>query len=138
MTIAGPSAPLSRKVTRHGLAALFGSLDDMEVVAVVADGREAVKEVVLHKPDVALLDLKMPHLDGFAALREISRLVPATALCVLTMYDDDDSLFAAMKAGARATCSMARSRRTSRGRCGPSAPEKQSSVRVWRRGYSGS
>ena len=88
-------------VMRHGLAALLGSLGDMKVVAVVADGREAVKEVVLHKPDVALLDLKMPNLDGFAALREISRLVPATALCVLTMYDDDDSLFAAMKAGAR-------------------------------------
>lgn len=88
-------------VMRYGLAALLGSLEDMEVVAVVADGREAVKEVVLLKPDVALLDLQMPNLDGFAALREISRLVPATALCVLTMYDDDDSLFAAMKAGAR-------------------------------------
>lgn len=88
-------------VMRNGLAALLSSLDDMEVVAVVADGREAVKEVVLQKPDVALLDLQMPNLDGFGALREISRLVPTTALCVLTMHDDDDSLFAAMKAGAR-------------------------------------
>ncbi|MCW2657345.1 MAG: two-component system response regulator [Jatrophihabitans sp.] len=88
-------------VMRNGLAALLGSLDDMEVVAVVADGRLAVKEVVLLKPDVALLDLQMPELDGFGALREISRLVPSTALCVLTMHDDDDSLFAAMKAGAR-------------------------------------
>lgn len=88
-------------VMRYGLAALLGSLDDMEVVAVVADGREAVKEVVLLKPDVALLDLQIPQLDGFAALREISRLVPTTALCVLTMFDDDDSLFAVMKAGAQ-------------------------------------
>jgi DNA-binding NarL/FixJ family response regulator len=87
-------------VMRNGLAALLGSLEDMEVVAVVADGRQAVKEVMLRKPDVALLDLHMPNLDGFAALREISRSVPTTALCVLTMYDDDDSLFAAMKAGA--------------------------------------
>lgn len=87
-------------VMRNGLAALLGSIDDMEVVAVVADGREAVKEVVLHQPDVALLDLQMPNLDGFGALREISRLVPSTGLCVLTMHDDDDSLFAAMKAGA--------------------------------------
>ncbi len=88
-------------VMRNGLAAMLGSLDDMDVVAVVADGREAVKEVVLQKPDVGLLDLHMPNLDGFGALREISRLVPNTALCVLTMYDDDDSLFAAMRAGAR-------------------------------------
>lgn len=88
-------------VMRNGLAAVLGSLGDIEVVAVVADGREAVKEVVLTKPHVALIDLQMPNLDGFGALREISRLVPSTALCVLTMFDDDDSLFAAMKAGAR-------------------------------------
>ena len=88
-------------VMRAGLTALIGSLADMEVVAVVADGRAAVKEVVLHRPDVALLDLQMPELDGFGALREIRRLAPATALCVLTMFDDDDSLFTAMKAGAQ-------------------------------------
>jgi DNA-binding NarL/FixJ family response regulator len=87
-------------VMRHGLAALLGSLEDMEVVAVVADGREAIKEILLCKPDVALLDLQMPNVDGFAALREISRVAPDTALCVLTMFDDDNSLFAAMKAGA--------------------------------------
>jgi DNA-binding NarL/FixJ family response regulator len=87
-------------VMRNGLAALLGSLPDMEVVAAVPDGREAVKEVVLQKPEVALLDLKMPNMDGFAALREIRRLAPATALCVLTMFEDDDSLFTAMKAGA--------------------------------------
>jgi DNA-binding NarL/FixJ family response regulator len=88
-------------VMRSGLAALLRSFDDMDVVAVVGDGREAVKEIVLQKPDVALIDLHMPNLDGFGVLREISRLVPATALCVLTMHGDDDSLFAAMKAGAR-------------------------------------
>jgi DNA-binding NarL/FixJ family response regulator len=87
-------------VMRHGLAALLGSFEDMEVVAVVADGREAVKEIMLCRPDVALLDLQMPNVDGFAALREISRLAPGVALCVLTMFDDDNSLFAAMKAGA--------------------------------------
>ncbi len=88
-------------VMRAGLTALIGSLDDMEVVAVVADGRQAVRDVVLHRPDVALLDLQMPELDGFGALREIRRLAPATALCVLTMFADDDSLFTAMKAGAQ-------------------------------------
>jgi DNA-binding NarL/FixJ family response regulator len=88
-------------VMRNGLAAVLSSLADIEVVAVVADGRQAVKEPVLAKPDVALIDLQMPNLDGFGALREISRLVPSTALCVLTMFEDDDALFAAMKAGAK-------------------------------------
>ncbi len=88
-------------VMRNGLAAVLGSLGDIEVVAVAADGRAAVKEVMLTRPDVALIDLQMPHLDGFGALREIRRLAPGTALCVLTMFDDDDSLFTAMKAGAR-------------------------------------
>lgn len=88
-------------VMRAGLAALLGSLPDIEVVAVVADGREAIDAVLRHRPDVALLDLQMPQLDGLGALREISRLEPEVALCVLTMYDDEDSLFAAVRAGAR-------------------------------------
>jgi DNA-binding NarL/FixJ family response regulator len=88
-------------VVRAGLAALLGSLPDIEVVAVAADGRAAVKEVVLHRPDVAVLDLQMPVLDGFTATREISRQVPDVAVLVLTMYDDEDSLFTAMRAGAR-------------------------------------
>src|SRR5688500_575962 len=57
-------------VVRAGLAALLGSLPDVEVVGVAADGRSAVKEVVLHRPDVAVLDLQMPGLDGFGATRE--------------------------------------------------------------------
>jgi DNA-binding NarL/FixJ family response regulator len=88
-------------VVRAGLAALLGSLPDVEVVAVAAEGREAVKEVVLHRPDVAVLDLQMPVLDGFAATREIARQMPDVAVLVLTMYDDGDSVFAAMRAGAR-------------------------------------
>lgn len=88
-------------VVRAGLAALLGSLPDVEVVGVAADGRSAVKEVVLHRPDVAVLDLQMPELDGLAATREITRLAPAVAVLVLTMFDDEDSVFAAMRAGAR-------------------------------------
>ena len=88
-------------VVRAGLAALLGSLPDVEVVGVAADGRQAVKEVVLHRPDVALLDLQMPELDGFGATREIARLAPEVAVLVLTMFDDEDSVFAAMRAGAR-------------------------------------
>lgn len=88
-------------VMRNGLAALLGSLPDIEVVAVVADGREAIDAVLRHRPDVALLDLQMPRLDGLAALEEMNRIAPDTALCVLTMFGDDDSLFAAVRAGAR-------------------------------------
>ncbi len=88
-------------VVRAGLAALLGSLPDVDVVGVAADGRQAVREVVLHRPNVALLDLQMPELDGFGATREISRLAPEVAVLVLTMFDDEDSVFAAMRAGAR-------------------------------------
>ena len=88
-------------VVRAGLAALLGTLNDVEVVGVAADGRSAVKEVVLQRPDVAMLDLQMPELDGFAATREIGRLAPDVGVLVLTMFDDEDSVFAAMRAGAR-------------------------------------
>jgi DNA-binding NarL/FixJ family response regulator len=88
-------------VVRAGLSALLSSLPDVEVVGVAADGHGAVKEVVVHRPDVAVLDLQMPELDGFAAIREIRRVAPEVAVLVLTMFDDEDSLFAAMRAGAR-------------------------------------
>jgi len=88
-------------VVRAGLAALLDSLPDIEVVAVAANGRDAVREVVLHRPDVAILDLQMPEVDGFAATREIARSAPEVAVLVLTMFDDEDSVFAAMRAGAR-------------------------------------
>jgi DNA-binding NarL/FixJ family response regulator len=88
-------------VVRAGLSALLSSLDGVEVVAVAATGREAIKEVVIHRPDVAVLDLQMPDLDGFAATREISRVAPGVAVLVLTMFADDESVFAAMRAGAR-------------------------------------
>jgi DNA-binding NarL/FixJ family response regulator len=88
-------------VVRAGLAALLDSLPDVEVVAVAADGRMAVKETVLQRPDVAILDLAMPEMDGFAATREITRLAPDVGVLVLTMFDDEDSVFAAMRAGAR-------------------------------------
>lgn len=89
-------------VVRQGLRALLESLEEFDVVAVASTGREAVREAVLHRPDVALLDLQMPDVDGFAAIRELARVAPEVGVCVLTMHDDDDSLFAAMRAGARA------------------------------------
>lgn len=88
-------------IVREGLAALLGSLSGFEVVGVATTGREAIREVVTTQPDVAVLDLQMPDVDGFAATREIARAAPETAVLVLTMCEDDDSLFTAMRAGAR-------------------------------------
>jgi len=88
-------------VVRDGLSALLGSRAGIEVVGTAAGGREAVRAAVVDKPDVLVLDLPMPDLDGVAAAREITRAAPEVAVLVLTMFDDDDSVFAAMRAGAR-------------------------------------
>lgn len=109
MTTASPSRDDSIRVVladdhpvvRAGLAALLSSLPGIEVVGVAATGREAIREVVTTHPDVAVLDLQMPDLDGFAATRELARTAPEVAVLVLTMFEDDDSVFAAMRAGAR-------------------------------------
>lgn len=87
-------------IVRDGLTALLRSIPGFDVVGVAATGRDAVREVVLTKPDVAVLDLRMPDLDGFAATRQIAKAAPSVAVLVLTMFEDDDSVFAAMRAGA--------------------------------------
>ena len=88
-------------VVRAGLTALLSSLADVEVVGVAANGHAALRETRAKRPDVAVLDLQMPGLDGLAATREITRAVPTVAVLVLTMFNDDESVFAAMRAGAR-------------------------------------
>jgi DNA-binding NarL/FixJ family response regulator len=88
-------------VVRDGLGALLASRDGIDVVGTVASGREAVRAAVTDRPDVLVMDLQMPDLDGVAAAREIARVAPEVAVLVLTMFDDDDSVFAAMRAGAR-------------------------------------
>ncbi|GAA3220060.1 response regulator [Dactylosporangium siamense] len=88
-------------VVRDGLRALFASLPGLEMVAEAATGREAVRVAVTAQPDVLVMDLRMPDLDGVAATAEITRLAPAVAVLVLSMFGDDDSIFAAMRAGAR-------------------------------------
>ena len=88
-------------VVRGGLRALLDTLDGFEVVGEATDGEAAVREVQLTKPDVVLMDVRMPGMDGVEAARRIRDAVPATAVLMLTMYDDDATVFTAMQAGAR-------------------------------------
>lgn len=88
-------------VFRHGLRALLTALDEVELVGEGADGDAAVRMAADLRPDVVVMDLKMPGLDGVEATRRIVRSTPATAVLVLTMFEDEDSVFAAMRAGAR-------------------------------------
>jgi DNA-binding NarL/FixJ family response regulator len=87
-------------VVRDGLAALLSSVAGIEVVATAATGREAVRAAVTQAPDVLVLDVQMPDLNGVEAAAQIARAAPAVAVLMLTMFDDDDSVFAAMRAGA--------------------------------------
>jgi DNA-binding NarL/FixJ family response regulator len=87
-------------VVRDGLAALLKFMPDMTVVATVADGRAAVRAAVVHRPDVVVMDIQMPGINGVEATAEIGRVAPEVAILVLTMFDDDESVFAAMRAGA--------------------------------------
>lgn len=87
-------------LVRQGLRAVLDATDDLQVVAEAADGNEAVRACVEHKVDVILMDLQMPVLHGIDATRQLRKVSPDTATLVLTMYDDDDTVFAAVAAGA--------------------------------------
>jgi DNA-binding NarL/FixJ family response regulator len=86
---------------RRGLAALLSAPDGWEVVAEESDGVGVVTAAHAEQPDVVVMDLRMPGLDGIEATRRIVATSPHVAVLVLTMYDDDASVFAAMRAGAR-------------------------------------
>lgn len=83
------------------LAELLGREADLEVVKAVRNGRDALIEALALHPDVVLTDLQMPKMDGIELTREIRAQLPHTAVVILTVFDDDDNLFAAIKAGAR-------------------------------------
>jgi DNA-binding NarL/FixJ family response regulator len=89
-----------QRVVREGLATIVDGFPGTEVVATAGDGGEALRLVAEHAPDVVLMDLRMPRLDGVEATRQIRRQHPAVQVVVLTTYADDDSVLAALSAGA--------------------------------------
>ena len=87
---------------RRALSMMMQAEPGLEVVAVAADGREAIDLTSLHRPDIVVMDLRMPQVDGVAATREITRRWPGTRVVVLTTFDQDELVFDAIKAGANA------------------------------------
>src|SRR5215212_3662436 len=87
-------------IVRTGLRMLLENQQDMEVIAEAQDGAEARDAAIRERPDLAILDVKMPKLTGLQATREIREQAPDVAVLILSMYDDERYLFEALKAGA--------------------------------------
>lgn len=88
-------------VVREGLSAIVDVEDDIAVVGQAADGVEALRQAQTLRPDVVLMDLKMPNMDGVAAIRQIRAALPHTHVLILTTYADDEYIMAGIRAGAR-------------------------------------
>jgi DNA-binding NarL/FixJ family response regulator len=88
-------------LVREGLMTLLGAADDVTPVAAASDGEEAVRLAARHRPDVVLMDLRMPVLDGVEATRQIRSALPDTEVVVLTTHADEASILDALRAGAR-------------------------------------
>ena len=98
-------------VVREGLVSLIGRKADMTVVAEAANGREAADLWKQHRPDVTLLDLRMPELDGVGAIKEIRASDENTRIIVLTTFDGDEDIYRAVEAGAKAATRRRSSRK---------------------------
>ena len=90
-----------QRVVRDGLRMLVALIEDVEVVGTACDGAEAVRLAGEHRPDVILMDLRMPGTDGIAATADLRQRLPSTRVLVLTTYADEDAIVPALQAGAR-------------------------------------
>jgi two-component system NarL family response regulator len=91
-----------QQIIREGLAGMLKSEPDLELVAVAENGSEAVQMAAKTNPDLVLMDLRMPVMSGAQAIRQIRKTQPDTRFIILTVYDNDEELFEALRAGARA------------------------------------
>ncbi|MEV2255131.1 response regulator transcription factor [Streptomyces sp. NPDC050147] len=85
---------------RAGVRAILGTCESIEVVAEAADGRESVELALKHRPDVCLLDIRMPRLDGLQAAAELHKVAPDTAVAMLTTFSEDEYIASALGSGA--------------------------------------
>ena len=90
-----------QRVVREGLSMLVALIDDVQVVGTACDGAETVRLAEAHRPDVVLMDLRMPGIDGIAATADLRDRLPAARVLVLTTYADQDVIVPALQAGAR-------------------------------------
>jgi DNA-binding NarL/FixJ family response regulator len=90
-----------QRLFTRGLSGLVGMLPGVEVVGVAYDGEEAVALCRKEEPDVVLMDISMPRMDGISATREIKDLLPQTAVVILTGHEEDEHVFEGIKAGAQ-------------------------------------
>jgi DNA-binding NarL/FixJ family response regulator len=90
-----------QRVVREGLTLMLGLIDGIESVGAAADGEEALEMVAAEAPDVVLMDLRMPRLDGIEATRRLAETHPGVGVVALTTYADDETVVAALQAGAR-------------------------------------
>jgi DNA-binding NarL/FixJ family response regulator len=89
-----------QELLRDGFSMILGGQPDLEIVGLAADGVEAVEQVREHRPDVVLMDIRMPRLDGLDATAQILAEVPGTRVLVLTTFDLDEYVYRALRAGA--------------------------------------
>jgi len=88
-------------IIRQGLRLILETEGDFEIIAEASDGSEAVERCLALKPDVVLMDLRMPNMDGLAAIEKLSDLQPETAVVILTTFNEDELMLRGLQAGAR-------------------------------------
>jgi two-component system NarL family response regulator len=88
-------------VVREGLVSLISREPDLQVIAQARDGREALEQFLVHHPDVVLLDMRMPVMDGIGTLMAICGKVPAARVCMVTSYQNEEDVYRALRAGAQ-------------------------------------